>query len=430
MILFFYNLLFPLAFIFFIPGMIIKYIRRGGEKGNYSERFGKFAKEKRAKLKEYQGGIWIHAVSVGETVIAVSMIERWLEKFPDQKFVLSTTTTTGQGLAKSKVPTGVEVIFCPIDFIFFVKKTIKILKPKLLIIFETEIWPNMICEIRKSGAELALVNARISDKSANGYRRFSFFFAPILKKISLLCAQTELDARRFKAIEPSLDTEICGNMKFDQKLPAKFADIDLKQCFGEGRYSIILAASTHPGEEELIAGVYKKLKSENDELKLILIPRHAERGGEISGKLKAGGFKFMRRSEKTEEKVQKTEACDVLLADTTGEMLGFMKEADIVIMGKSLAGHNEGHNIIEPALLGKPIITGSELRNFRYTLKAMQDDDAIITVTTGEDLEKALKELLNNPEKCKSLGNRAKSAIEKHKGTTERTIELCSKLLK
>ena len=442
MILFIYNLLFPIAFIFFIPGMIIKYIRRGGEKGNYFERFARFAKDKREQLKAYRGGIWVHSVSVGETVIAVSMIQRWLEDNPDQKFVLSTTTTTGQALAISKAPEGVAVIFCPIDFIFFVKKTIKLIQPKLLIIFETEIWPNMICEIRKSGSEMALVNARISDKSANGYRRFSYFFGPILRNISLLCVQTELDAERFKAVEPSINAVISGNMKFDQKLPAKFAEIDLHKYFGDGDSPILLAASTHPGEEELIAGVFKKLQAEIAGFKLIIIPRHAERGGEIAGKLKTLALTFSQRSESlkgdrssehrmpNELKSENSGVCDVLLADTTGEMLAFMNAADIVVMGKSLAGHNEGHNVIEPALLGKSIITGSELRNFRYTLKAMQDDDAIITVSDDEELKIKIKELLDNPGKRKALGERAKFAIEKHKGATEKTIELCKKLLK
>lgn len=429
MSLFLYNLLFPLVFIFFIPGIIIKYIRRGGEKGNFAERFAKFAKDKREKLKGYRGGIWVHSVSVGETVIAVAMIKRWLEKNPDLKFVLSTTTTTGQGLAKSKAPEGVAIIFCPLDFIFFVKKVISLIQPKMLIIFETEIWPNMICEIRKSGGQVALVNARISDKSANGYRRFSCFFGPVLRQLSLLCVQTELDAERFKAIEPSLAPEISGNMKFDQELPAELPKIDFKNYFGSGAFKTILAASTHPGEEDLIAGVFKKLQATHEYLKLIIIPRHAERGGEIAGKLKTGGFKFRQKSE--DLKVGKAEdCCDVLLADTTGEMLAFMNVSDIVIMGKSLAGHHEGHNIIEPALLGKPIISGSELRNFRYTLKALQDDNAIITVSAKEELEKELQGLIDDSSKCKAFGDRAKSAIEKHKGATEKTIELCSKLLK
>ena len=252
--------------------------------------------------------------------------------------------------------------------------------------------------------------------------------APVLQKISLLCAQTELDAGRFKAVAPQLEPVITGNMKFDQEAPANFEDIDLRKFFGKGKHIIILAASTHPGEEELISEVFRDLQAGRNDLKLIIIPRHAERGSEIANKLKSHGFKFVRRSQSSDAGT--AEESDILLADTTGEMLSFMKISDIVIMGKSLAGHNEGHNIIEPALLEKPIITGSELRNFRYTLKAMISENAVITVDSKELLKKELAGLIDNPDKCRELGKRAKSAIEKHKGATQKTIELCSKLLK
>lgn len=430
MIFFLYNFIFPLAFLFFIPGMIIKYIRRGGEKDNYLERFAIFSKEKKEMLRTSQGGIWVHSVSVGESVIAVDMIKKWLIKNPSQKFILSTTTTTGQALAKSRVPDGVIVIFCPIDFIFFVKKTFKLISPKLLIIFETEIWPNMICEARKFGAETALVNARISDKSANGYRRASLFFGPVLRQFSQICVQTELDGDRFKAVESELNIVIAGNMKFDQGVPADFADLNLSNYFGKGEFSILLAASTHPGEEVLLGECYKELLNKYKNLKLIIIPRHAERGDEIALKLKNMGIKVTQRSKDGDRSDKSDEFCELLLADTTGEMLAFMNLADIVVMGKSLAGHNEGHNIIEPALLGKPVITGCELRNFRYTLKAMRDDDAIITVESDSELVTKISCLLDNPSECKALGKRAKYAIEKHKGATEKTIELCKKLLK
>jgi 3-deoxy-D-manno-octulosonic-acid transferase len=425
--LFLYNLMFPLAFIFFVPGMIIKYIRRGGEKGNYGERFAKFAKSKVRALSEYHGAVWVHSVSVGETAIALSMIRAWQKEDPTAKFVLSTTTTTGQGMAVSKAPEGVEVIFCPIDFIWFVRKTVNIVRPSLLVIFETEIWPNLIGEVRRFGAPVALVNARISDRSAKGYRRWSCFFAPVLNKLSLLSVQTEVDADRFLAVSDKLTPEVSGNLKFDQNVPAKFADVGIQRYFGDGDCKIILAASTHPGEERLLAETYSKLRDSQKNLKLIIVPRHAERGGEIVSILKNLNLNFIRRSEDAGKEL---EECDVLLADTTGEMLAFMNEADIVVMGKSMAGQNEGHNIIEPALLGKPIVTGSELRNFRFVLNVMRADDALITIDTDDDLLPVLKELLDSPEKCSQLGDRAAKSIEKHKGATERTIKLCRKLLK
>ena len=430
---FIYNLLFPLAFLFFLPGMIIKYIRRGGVKENYGERFAKFAETKLERLKEFRGAVWVHSVSVGETAIALSMIRAWKEMEPERRFVLSTTTTTGQGIAVSGAPDGVEVIFCPIDFIFFVRRTVSVLNPGMLIIFETEIWPNLIREVRRKGAPVALVNARISDRSAAGYRRWSFFFAPVLRQLSLLCVQTETDAGRFKAVCSDVEPIVCGNMKFDQKIPAKLPEIGIERYFGDGDYDILLAASTHPGEERLLAETYTELRGTYPSLKLIIVPRHAERGGEIANLLGSMNLNYIRRSEdlrNSQEDTLKHAHCDVLLADTTGEMAAFMKAADIVVMGKSLAGHNEGHNIIEPALMRKPVVTGCELRNFRFVLKAMKDDDALITADSDGVLKQILDELLASPEKRAELGERAGNSVKKHRGATKRTIELCRKLLR
>jgi len=429
--LFLYNILFPFAFIFFIPGMIIKLIRRSGEKSNYLERFSIFSKKKKQILKQLSNPIWIHSVSVGETVIAVSMIKKWKEKDSTQNFILSTTTTTGQALAKRKVPENVIVIFCPIDFLPFVKKSFTLIKPAMLIIFETEIWPNLISKAHSLGIKTALVNARISDKSVKGYKRFSAFFAPTLKKISLLCIQTELDGNRFKSIEKSLTPIVCGNMKFDQLIPESFPNVNIATYFGTGKQKIILAASTHPGEEKLFAEVFKKLKPKYSNLKMIIVPRHAERGIEISSMLSSMQIIHIRRSKCPNPSPDElSEKPDILLADTTGELLSFMKEADIVIMGKSFAGHTEGHNIIEPALLGKLVISGCTLRNFRYTLKAMQNDNAIVTVEDDKNLESTLEKYINNTNECLLYGERAANAVKKHTGATERTIELCRKLLK
>lgn len=430
MMLFLYNILFPFAFIFYVPGMIIKLIKRGGDKRGFGERFAIFAKEKLNSLKEFQSAIWIHAVSVGETTIALAMIEKWTQQDPEAKFVLSTTTTTGQALASGRSTDNTIVIFCPIDFIFFVRKTLRILKPKLLVLFETEIWPNLIRETRAFGTPVALVNGRISDKSANGYRRFSFFFAPILKHLSLLCVQTDLDSERFKAVDATLKPNVCGNMKFDQKPPAKIAEIDLSPFFGSQQKKIILAASTHPNEESFVARVFKELKKSRPELRLVIVPRHAERGAEISSELRALGLSHARRSTgESFDSERKNDEVDVLLADTTGEMLSFISSADVVIMGKSLAGHNEGHNILEPAILAKPVVTGNELRNFRFVLKTMLDADAVKTVSNETELLDALAHLLDDPKSAAELGKRAKSAVEKQKGATQRTIELCKTLL-
>jgi len=392
---------------------------------DFLERFGFFTRQKKEILKNYGGDIWIHAVSVGETQIAITLINEWQKKNPDRRFVLSTTTTTAQELAYNKLPPNTALIFCPIDFIFFVRRVLRFVRPKLLVIFETEIWPNMIYESARRNIQLALVNARLSDNSVKGYEKFKFFFAPLLSKFQVICVQSEIDEQRFMRISQKLPIHICGNMKFDQDIKTiDCSDIHLDKIFGGGKNLIILAASTHPGEEEFIAKAFLKLKEKFNEVKLIIVPRHAERGIFIASELKKLGISFLRRSEN--KMIQG--GVDCLLADTTGELLKFIYLSDIVIMGKSLAGHKEGHNLIEPALMAKPIITGGVITNFRFILKVLLDEDAVITVFDFEQLYYELEKLALLPELRLKLGENAKKAVMKHRGAVEKTVNLLEQL--
>lgn len=416
---FFYNLIFPLAFIFFVPGMIIKLIRRPGYKRTFMERFAIFSSERKKALREMKGAIWVHAVSVGETVIAAAMIEKWQQEKPERKFVLSTTTTTGQELARKKTNENVQVIYCPIDFIFFVRKAIRLIQPSMLVIFETEIWPNLIVEAKRFGAKVALVNARMSDKSSRGYYRWRHFFSPLLSKFDLIGVQTQQDLERFSSVAPKANIKVMHNMKFDQQVPAGFKSVDLDAYFGNSKHQILLAASTHPGEENLIAKVYSEIKNSFPDLRLVVVPRHAERGNEIVKILNDLKLSFRRRSE--DDGSAKNDV-DVLLADTTGEMLGLMQSADVVIMGKSLAGQDEGHNIIEPAILGKAIVTGNVLKNFRFILNVFKDNNALITIDCDEQLADVLKELFSDARRREELGSKAQQVIEAQRGATINTI--------
>ena len=423
---FMYNLIFPLVFIFFIPGMIIKLIRRPGYKKTFMERFAFFSLERKKCLEKYHGAIWVHAVSVGESVIAAALIEKWQKSDPEKKFILSTTTTTGQALARKKVSPGVEVIYCPIDFIFFVRKVLRLIQPSMLLIFETEIWPNMIAEAKKSGAKVALVNARMSDRSSRGYYRWRCFFRPLLNTFDIIGVQTLQDKERYSAVAPAAKIEVTHNMKFDQKIPADFESIDLAAYFGSGEHQILLAASTHPGEEKLIASVFSEIRKDFPELRLVIIPRHAERAKEIARELNEQHLSFRRRSE---DDGRENKDVDVLLADTTGEMLAFMQAADVVIMGKSLAGQNEGHNIIEPALLGKAIVCGDVLKNFRYILNIFKDNNALITIDCDEQLTDVLKELFNDKNRRDKLGLKARQLVNTQEGATNNTIKSLEAIL-
>ena len=283
---FIYNLFLPLGFLFFLPELILKYHRRGGWKSTFGERFARFGNRK-AELKGFRGAIWIHAVSVGETVVALSLIRRYSQRYPEQKFIISTTTTTGQDVARSKCPKNTAVIFCPIDFPWMVRRSLKLLEPAKLVIFETEIWPNLISIAAKRNIPVVLVNARMSDHSAKGYRRFGkLFFAPLLRKFSLILTQSEVDCERFLSVSPKANVRVGGNMKFDQQIPELPAENVLHSYFGSDPENVLLlGASTHPGEEELLTDCFLRLKEKYPELKLTLVPRHAERGDDVAAML-------------------------------------------------------------------------------------------------------------------------------------------------
>ena len=418
--LFFYNLFFPVVFLFYLPGLIVKYIRRPGYKATYRERFGIFGAARRRELKEWRGAVWLHAVSVGETNLTLPLLKVWAEAEPDRKFILSTTTTTAQEIARNKTdPARVKVIFCPIDWCFFVWSAMRLIRPSKLVIFETELWPQLISSAKRSGAKLMLANTRISDHSFRGYRRFRFVIAPMLRKFDRICAQTELDRERLLAIAPGIESRVsvCGNIKFDQAPPAGDG-ADFPALFGEQGITVLLAASTHSPEEPLILDAFLSLRKEFPALRLVLVPRHAERGNDIEKMIRDRNLSYHRRSNDTGDK----QGFAVLLADTTGELARLIKGADLVIMGKTLAGNDEGQNIIEPAVMGKPVICGRQLKNFRQALDALVKGDAVLRVMKDDELVGALRSLLADPAKRRELGERARAVMQKSRGALEKIL--------
>ncbi|MDD3153808.1 MAG: 3-deoxy-D-manno-octulosonic acid transferase [Victivallaceae bacterium] len=415
-----YNLVLPVGFLGFLPGMLWKLKHRPGWKATFGERFGRYTPERVKELEGFRGAIWIHAVSVGESMIALSFVKRYLALHPQRRFVISTTTTTGQELVRKALEPfdhRVTAIFCPIDFLRYVRKVFDLVMPSALVILETELWPNMIAEARHRAIPLILANARMSDHSARGYRKFRCFFGPLLNQFDLISAQSEGDKARFLSVAPEVKVVNQGNLKFDQKLPDHFTPLELDAFFGAGK-TVIVAASTHPGEENLIADVFGELRKKHPELRLVLVPRHAERGGEIAAMLAAKKISYLQRSQHGEC----TGEIDCLLADTTGELLRIMAAADLILMGKSFAGQNEGHNLIEPALLGKAVICGRELTNFRFLLDLLRSKDAVMCVSDGE-LPGAIETLLADPNRRREMGLRGKSAVEENSGATQRTME-------
>ena len=423
-LLFLYNLVLPLGFVFFVPGLLWKLWRRPGWKKTFGERFACYKKERKIELQNFRNGIWLHAVSVGESVIALALCRKLRERYPNLPVVISTGTTTGQELVRKQLPEGAAAIFCPMDFCWMVKKVLRMLQPQMLVIFETEIWPNLIVQAKKTGIKTALVNARLSDHSAKGYKRCKVFFKPLLAQFDIIAAQSAGDKERFLQVSPQANVVNCGNLKFDQQVPENLQPADLSEYFAGGNYKVILGASTHPGEEAVIAESFAELYKRYPDLRLVLIPRHAERGAEVMEVLAKNNIPTARRS--NNERTGNDVLC--LLADTTGEMLKFMKTSDIVIMGKSIAGHDEGHNLIEPALLKKAIVTGAVLRNFRFLMQVLTGKNAVKTISGDAELTPALDELLSNDQMRNELGEKAFAAIAEHAGATAKTLDALDKI--
>jgi len=409
-----YNLCLPIIFVIYLPFYMKKQLKRGGMDAGFWERFGSFAKEKRDKILKQNDLIWIHSVSVGETVAALNFIEKW----PNRSFVLSTTTTTGQAIARKRAPENVTVIYMPIDFRFAIKKAYNLIRPKMLVIFEVEIWPNLLLQANKRDIPVTLVNGRMSDKSYEGFKKHSWFFRPIFNLFSLTCVQSEADAKRFAGVSgDSLEPIVCNTMKFDQAPNTNSAiSIDsIKKFFVTEKPIVFTAASTHPGEEKLIVDIYKKLKERIDNLVFILVPRHVERTPEIETMLKSEdvSYNLFNNSE--------IEPSDLLVVNVTGELLSLMSVSDVVYVGKSLAGNEGGHNIIEPAVFGKPVLHGKDMQNFRLVVEAFAEDKSS-TVVSEETFSGVLEELLTNEEKRFSLGKAALQTVKSHSGAIEKTI--------
>ncbi len=422
MALLLYNLVFPLLFLAYLPAYLVKLNRRGGLTRQFWERLAIFGPAKRARLAALERPIWIHAVSVGEAVAACGFIHAWRRRRPDLPFVLSTTTTTGQALAAAKLPADVPTLYCPLDFWFTVRRALAIVNPRLLVIFEVEYWPNLIHQAARRGAGVALVNGRFSDRSARGYARHAWFFRPLFRHFRLFCLQSQADVERLERIAGGgLPAVACNTMKFDQVPDAAGADKSalFDQLFGPGQRLVWTGGSTHADEEALLADVFLALKNDFPELRLVLVPRHHERAAEVEKLLRERHVRYRLLTDATPV----AEPVELLLVNTTGELMNFYGSSDIVYVGKSLAGCTGGHNIIEPAIFGKPIVHGPNLQNFRLVAELFRAAQGSLEVAGDADLLPAMRQLLADPTRRARLGQQARQVVEQSRGAIARTLD-------
>ena len=430
--LFFYNLLFPVGFVLYLPEFIYKLVRRGGYSQRFMERFGWYKPDRQAQLGALDRPVWVHAVSVGEVMAAAAFIRRWRERRPGLDFVLSTTTTTGYRTAAKRLPDGVVLVYNPLDFAPFVRAAFTAIAPRLVVIFEVEFWPNMIVTAARRGIPLALANGRMSDHSARGYARFRWFFHDLFRRFSLMCVQTEVDADRVRRVVPAgVPIHVCNTMKFDLIPDAAAADLRpyLRESFGLDNPLVWVAGSTHGGEEAWVLATYGALRREFPGLRLVLVPRHQERTAEVVALLEKHGLRYRLRRPGGEQPAAGNGGAEVLLVNTTGELMDFYAAADLVFVGKSLAGNHGGHNIIEPAIHGKAIVYGENMENFRAVAGIFRSERAAVECADApEAFRKTVAELLRSPERRKELARRARAVVEKHRGAIDRTIDLLAPL--
>lgn len=428
-----YNLLFPVLFLLYLPVFITKLIRRGGSRRQFAERFGIFSAAKKRVLRGLNKPVWVHAVSVGEAVAACTFIRQWHARDPNLYFVLSVTTTTGHAMAEKKLPPNTTLIYCPLDFYPFVRRTMSLVEPALMVIFEVEIWPNLVTLAARHGVPVTLVNARMSDKSARGYAKHRWLFGPIFHCFSLFCVQSKEDKQRIKrVVGDAVPVYTCNTMKFDQ-VPAPDETPDraiLDRVFGARQRLVWVAASTHAGEEAMVAEIFKHLYADVPGLKLVLVPRHHERTADVEKTLRYYSLNYAKFTElKPASADIKMPPVDCLLVDTTGELMKFMAMADLVFMGKTMAGNTGGHNIIEPAILGRAIVHGTHMENFRQVNQAFREAKATWEVSNPRELEGAVRELCENASKRQNLGRAAKAVVAARRGAISRTLDLITPLL-
>jgi 3-deoxy-D-manno-octulosonic-acid transferase len=423
---FVYNCLFAVIFVLMMPRFLWRMWRRGGYKKDFLERIGHWDAGKRARIRE-RPRIWVHAVSVGEVQVALCVMKEYRALDPDAAFILSTTTSTGHAVAAARIDPRDVLVYFPADFPAITKKTLDFFRPVGVILVECELWPNLMRLADSRGIPVALINGRISSRSAAGYRLVRVFFNEAIQHMKLMCVQTEQDRDRLVGLgADAARVRAMGAAKYDVARPDPVAEEKAAAALGAAGMDkhclVLVGGSTWPGEEAILLDVFKRLRAKYSNARLVIVPRHAERGESVARKIAGSGLAFVRRSALGKGETAGPNA-DVLLVDTTGELMGYYARADVVFVGKSLTQHG-GQNIIEPAMLGKPVVTGPNMENFAEVVNDFLAADALFRVGDPSALEKAVDSLFADGQLRVSSGLRAREVVEKKRGAVRSTAEL------
>ncbi|MBS3919977.1 MAG: 3-deoxy-D-manno-octulosonic acid transferase [Deltaproteobacteria bacterium] len=396
-------------------------------------------KQPQKLLKERLGGfpdlssknpVWIHAASVGEVLCSIPLLKKIKKEVPDVDIVLTTMTSTGNETAKKLIPEADWILFFPVDHPFTIRRAVQKIRPRLLLIAETELWPNLLRLCGRKKIPVVLFNGRISEKSFRGYLLFKSFFKRCLNNIFLFLMQTEEDRNRIIEIGVPPDrTEVAGNIKFDQVFPSINLDatVELSASLGLlGNEAILIAGSTHQGEEEIFIQLFKNLRETDPHLILILAPRHLDRLEEVEKILKNEGVSWKRRSSLSGQ--GRNDISDVILLDTMGELMRLYSLGTIVFIGGSLVSIG-GHNPLEPLFFKKCVLFGPYMFNFLEISRRLIAEGGAILVNDREGLSSQLRRLLSDERARNQVGEKGYRFLQKHRGATERIFEKIKPLL-
>jgi len=427
-----YNILFRIFFLLSSPYYFMRMQQRGNWRPGFSERFGKFSNIFKQSITNRQV-LWLHAVSVGEVNVCTQLIRALEPRMPNLKIVVSTTTTTGMAELKKKLPTLISKIYYPIDHRKYVSRALSAIYPEAIVLVEAEIWPNFIWRARDMGIPIFLVNARLSERSYRGYKRFGFLFRPLFASFAGVGAQNETDAARLRELGCRPEAiQIVGGLKFDaahlETQQAVNVEKILRQVGVPPGARVLLGGSTHNGEEVILAEVFQRLRRQFPDLFLVLVPRHFERGREVGRALNERGVKFMYRTDVVPDTQLEPGKLDCLLVNSTGELKFFYEHATVIFIGKSLAAAG-GQNPIEPAALAKPVVFGPNMQNFADVTRSFLAQDAAVQVQNAAELEKKLAELLANETRRAELGRNALKVVRENLGAIDRTVDMIVKHL-
>ncbi len=417
-----YNLVWFLILPFLPIRLLWRSRKNSAYRKNILERFAYFS------FPALKGAIWVHTVSVGEALSAAPLVKALIKHYPDTKIVVTTMTPTGrERLQKIFTDNEILLLYVPYDYPLAVKRFLHHLNPKILVLIETEIWPNILYYTAKLNTPIIIGNARLSAKSFAGYSKIRPFIKSIINYTTMILAQSKLDAERFQTLglEPQ-KISIAGNIKFDISIPNEvlLESSNLHSTLGKAR-PIWVAASTHPLEEEKVLVATKKVLESIPNALLILVPRHPERFDTVFDLCNQRGFKTIRYTKLQDY----SSSINIIVGDVMGKMLSFYAASDIAFVGGSLIPWG-GHNLLEPAALAKPILTGPNLNAFLEISQLLADADAMIKVNNEEELAQNLLKLFANSELRGKLGTAALDVVEKHRGATTKILTTIENIIK